>query len=132
MARRSIDRRLFLSGAGSILGGMWLSSPAARAASRVLATLPPETSAERSLILIQLTGGNDSLSTVVPYADDAYHASRRSSRIEEREVRRLDDYRGLHPALGRLQRVWDRGELAIVEGVGYPESARSHFQALEV
>lgn len=132
MAERPIDRRLFLSRAGSVLGGLWLGTPAARAAGRVLATLPPETSAERSLILIQLTGGNDSSSTVVPYADDAYHASRSSSRIEEHEVLRLDDYRGLHPALVRLRRVWERGELAIVEGVGYPESARSHFQALEV
>lgn len=132
MNDRPIDRRLFLSRAGSVLGGLWLGAPAARAAGRVLATLPPETSAERSLILIQLTGGNDSTSTVVPYADDAYHASRSSSRIEEHEVLRLDDYRGLHPALVRLRKVWERGQLAIVEGAGYPESVRSHFEALEV
>jgi len=86
--------------------------------------------AQRTLLLVQLSGGNDGLSLVVPHGDDAYHAARPSLRHDK--VLALDDYRGLHPALTRLRALYDAGHVAIVEGVGYPEPSRSHFTAFDV
>ncbi len=83
-------------------------------------------------MILQLSGGNDGLSTVVPYADDAYQKARRTLRFEERECLRLDDYRGFHPALERLHACFQEGNLALVEGVGYPRPNRSHFKSLEI
>lgn len=86
----------------------------------------------RSLVLLQLTGGNDGLSTVVPYGDDAYHRARSATRHRGRDLLRLDDHRGLHGGLKRLAREWHQGRVAIVEGLGYPDMVRSHFMAYEV
>lgn len=87
---------------------------------------------DRHLVLLELAGGNDGLSTLVPHGDDAYLAARSATRIDPKTLLRLDDYRGLHPAATSLRDLWDRGELAIVEGVGYPSPHRSHFLAREV
>lgn len=86
----------------------------------------------RRLILLQLSGGNDGLSTVVPYGDDAYKRARSATRHKRSELHLLDGYRGLHGSLTGLASRWEKGQLAIVEGVGYPDMVRSHFKALEV
>jgi uncharacterized protein (DUF1501 family) len=86
----------------------------------------------RTLVLVQLSGGNDGLSSVVPYADDGYGRARSTTRRSAAELLRLDEYRGLHPGLVRLRAAWDQGSLAIVEGVGYPQPNRSHFKSLDV
>ncbi len=86
----------------------------------------------RALVLVQLSGGNDGLSTVVPYGDDAYARARGPLRIAPDAVLRLDERRGLHPALGRLAGLFERGSLAIVEGAGYPRPNRSHFESFEI
>ncbi len=124
--RITTDRRGFLVGGASLLGG-WALSPAARAA-----RLLRDSGSERRLVLVQLSGGNDGLSTVVPFADDAYGRARTTTRLERSDVLPLDDYRGLHGALINLAAEWAEGRLAIVEGVGYPDMIRSHFRALEV
>ena len=85
-----------------------------------------------NLVMLELNGGNDGLSTVIPYTDDIYHATRTVTRHEASTVLPLDDRRGLHPALGSFRDLWDRGELAIVEGVGYPDPNRSHFMSREI
>jgi uncharacterized protein (DUF1501 family) len=84
------------------------------------------------LVLVQLTGGNDGLSTVVPLEDDVYGRARSTTRIAASEALVLDERRGLHPALTRLRELHAKGALALVEGVGYPAPRRSHFQSLEV
>lgn len=84
------------------------------------------------LVLIQLSGGNDGLSTVVPFADEAYHRLRKSTRIEPDAVLKLDDATGLHPNLKGLKSLYDRGRVAVVRGVGYPEPNRSHFESYEI
>ena len=86
----------------------------------------------RSLVLLQLSGGNDALSTVVPYADDVYRSSRRATRHDADSLLRLDDTRALHGELMNLLARWERGQVAIVEGIGYPSMRRSHFAALDV
>ncbi len=88
--------------------------------------------APRTLLIVQLAGGNDGLSMVVPHGDDGYHSVRPNLRHSAETVLALDDYRGLHPALKRLREVYASGSLALVEGVGYPNPIRSHFQSFDV
>jgi uncharacterized protein (DUF1501 family) len=87
---------------------------------------------DRVLVVVQLSGGNDGLSTVVPYADPAYGNARRTTRIPEREVLRLNDAIGLHPRLGPLKALHDDGHLTIVQGVSYPNPNRSHFESMDI
>ena len=86
----------------------------------------------RRLVLIELAGGNDGLSTVVPFENDDYHRQRPTLRRDKQDLLRLDDQRGLHPALLSFQRLYKSGRLAIVEGVGYPDPVRSHFKSFEI
>jgi uncharacterized protein (DUF1501 family) len=88
--------------------------------------------AHRILVVLQLSGGNDVLSTFVPYADDAYARARRATRIDAKEVLRIDDRIGLHPALKGLRRLLDEGAFAAVLGIGYPEPSFSHFTAMDI
>lgn len=87
---------------------------------------------DRVLVVIQLSGGNDGLSTVVPYADPAYGRARSTIRIGEKEVIRIDEYLGLHPNLKELKQVYDDGRLAIIQGASYPNPTRSHFEAMDI
>jgi uncharacterized protein (DUF1501 family) len=84
------------------------------------------------LVVIELTGGNDGLNTVVPFADDIYQKSRPTLRIEPDKVLKLDDRVGLHPALKELHQLWDSGDLAVIQGVGYPNPNRSHTRSMEI
>lgn len=87
---------------------------------------------DRILVVIQLGGGNDGLNTVVPYADDAYYASRPSIALQKNEILKLNDHIGLHPNLAPIKNLADSGKLTIVEGVGYPNPNRSHFRSMEI
>ena len=84
------------------------------------------------LVLLELAGGNDGLSTIVPHGDDAYHAARKITHLKKGDLLPLDEYRGFHPLLKSTRALWDQGELAIVEGVGYPNPNRSHFFSMEI
>jgi uncharacterized protein (DUF1501 family) len=84
------------------------------------------------LVVVQMSGGNDGLNTVVPYADDLYHKARPHLRIETKDVLELDDHMGLHPSLKALRARFDKGEVAIVQGVGYPKPNRSHFRSMAI
>ena len=86
----------------------------------------------RHLVLVELQGGNDGLNTVVPYADPLYRALRPTLALARDELLPLDESLALHPALAPLVRLWRRGELGIVRGVGYPEPNRSHFRSIEI
>ncbi len=83
-------------------------------------------------MVVQLTGGNDGLNTVIPYRDDAYHRARPSLRIPPQQVLRLDDTLGLHPELAGLKRLYDQGWLGVVTNVGYPNPDRSHFRSMDI
>jgi len=84
------------------------------------------------LVVVELAGGNDGINTVVPYADDLYHKARPTLRQTREAVIRLDDHVGLHPALSALRPMWEAGHLAVVQGVGYPNPDRSHFEAMDI
>jgi uncharacterized protein (DUF1501 family) len=94
-----------------------------------LAAPPGDRSTGRALVVVELVGGNDGLNTVVPYADDAYGRSRPRLKIPAGSLHKLDDHVGLHPELGGLNDLWKKGELAIVQSVGYPNPNRSHFES---
>ncbi len=87
---------------------------------------------ERTLIVVQMAGGNDGLNTVVPYADALYYKMRPTIAIQQSKAVSLDGRLGLHPNLAPLKKIWDAGHLAIVEGVGYPNQSLSHFQAMDI
>ena len=86
----------------------------------------------RSLVIVQLGGGNDGLNTVIPYADGAYYDARGELAVNPEAMLPLNDRLALHPSLGPLKALYDRGRLAIVEGVGYPNPNRSHFRSMEI
>lgn len=87
---------------------------------------------ERALVVLQLSGGNDGLNTVVPFGQDAYYRLRPNLGLARGGLHRLDDGTGLHPAMGGLGALFDEGRLAVVQGVGYPGADRSHFRSLEI
>jgi len=84
------------------------------------------------LVVVQLSGGNDGLNTVVPFTDDLYAKARPSIRLAANETLRLNDHLGLHPALLPFKSEFDAGRLAIVQNVGYPNPNRSHFRSMEI
>jgi uncharacterized protein (DUF1501 family) len=86
----------------------------------------------RLLVLVELKGGNDGLNTLVPYADPTYAALRPKIGIARDQVLQLTDRVGLHPALAPLVPLWDAGELAVLQGVGYPAPNLSHFRSIEI
>jgi uncharacterized protein (DUF1501 family) len=87
---------------------------------------------ERVLVVVQLTGGNDGLNTVVPFTQDAYYRLRPTLAQKRSSLHLLDGDHGLHPSLGELAPLLGEGRLTVVQGVGYPHPDRSHFRALEI
>lgn len=125
------DRRALLTGGLATIGGLTIFGHQAASAANFL-TPPVQDSEDPLLVVIQLSGGNDGLCTVVPYAEDDYHAARNTTRVFADDVLKIDDYRGFNPLLSGMRSIWDRGELAIVEGVGYENPNRSHFSSFDI
>src|SRR5262245_8384423 len=84
------------------------------------------------LVVLEMTGGNDGLNTVIPYADDLYHKARPTLRQTKNVVIRLDDHVGLHRGMQGFKPLLEQGHLAVVQGVGYPNPERSHFEAMDI
>ncbi|HTU90105.1 MAG TPA: DUF1501 domain-containing protein [Gemmataceae bacterium] len=84
------------------------------------------------LVVLEMTGGNDGLNTVIPYADDLYHKYRPTLRRGKDAVIPLNDHVGLHSSMQGLKPLWEQGQLAVVQGVGYPNPNRSHFEAMDI
>ncbi len=93
---------------------------------------PSGGAAGRALVVLQLTGGNDGLNTVIPFGADPYRRGRPTLAVPASSVLRLDDEFGLHPALAALKELYDDGLVAIVHGAGYPKPDRSHFRSMEI
>ena len=87
---------------------------------------------QKKLVVIQLSGGNDGLNTIVPYRNDQYFRLRPSLHIPANEVLAVTDELGFHPALAPLRSVFDEGKMAILNSVGYPNPDRSHFRSMEI
>jgi uncharacterized protein (DUF1501 family) len=87
---------------------------------------------EPVLVVLQLSGGNDALNTVIPYSDPLYYDNRPNVRIPEDQVLPLNDEIGLHPTMGPIKALYDEGKVAIIQGIGYPNPNRSHFRSMDI
>lgn len=136
----TVTRRKFLLASG-VVGSTALSGGAFFSMSDIMATaagpaalggaLPGEP-VERVLVLLTLYGGNDGLSTVIPFADKAYQAARPGIAYNASQVLKLDDETGLNPVMKGFKTLYDRKQLAIVRGVGYPKPDYSHFRSMDI
>ncbi len=84
------------------------------------------------LVVVQLSGGNDGLNTIVPYRNDIYYQKRQVIGIKDNEVLKVSDELGFNPALQSLQGLYDQGLMSIVNSVGYPNPDRSHFRSMDI
>ncbi len=128
----STTRRRFLKQAlgGSALiaaGGAWV--PEFLLHSARAAALRP---GDRVLVVVQLSGGNDGLNTVVPYRNPLYRQARPTLAVPASQVLKLEKGLGLHPSLGGLEQLWQNRSLCVVQGVGYPNPNRSHFRSMDI
>ena len=87
---------------------------------------------QRLLVLVELKGGNDGLNTVVPYTDPGYYALRPRLAIRREDLLPISDRLGFHPSLQAMMPLWQAGELAVIQGVGYPAPNLSHFRSIEI
>ena len=117
----SLDRRQFLGGSLCALGAT---------------LLPPKPnrigSAGKTLVVINLAGGNDGLASITPREDDRYYRARPTIGIPKRKLLPLDDLNGFHPALKKLAQRFERGQVCIHQGVGSPSSSLSHFRNRDI
>ncbi|MBP7950378.1 MAG: DUF1501 domain-containing protein [Verrucomicrobiales bacterium] len=120
--RDFLTRGLGLVGIGSVLPNFLVHT--------ALAGPQAKGGGHRILVLIEMSGGNDGPSALVPYAMDNYHRLRKATRINEQQVIRLNDEVGLNPNLRPFKELLDQGKFAAVPGVGYPNPNYSHEQAM--
>ena len=92
----------------------------------------PGSADDRILVVIQMSGGNDGLNTIVPHAMDEYYKVRPTLGIGKKATLKLNDTLGFHPSLAKLKELYDAGKVAVVQGVGYPNPDRSHFRSMEI
>jgi uncharacterized protein (DUF1501 family) len=128
-----MKRRSFVLGSGAATGvslgagvpGSWM---------RLLAHELADSSqtGDRILVVIQLSGGNDGLNTVVPYRHDAYLKARPKLRIAEKDAVRIDDETALHPSMKSFEKLMADNRFSVVEGVGYERPNRSHFESMDI
>ncbi len=127
-----IKRGSFLLGA---LSGITLVANANHVFARALADtpLPGLPGADgRVLVLLNLQGGNDGLNCVVPHGDSRYYQMRPTIGVAQNDVLAIDANVGLNPTMKAMKAMYDRGEVAIVQGVGYPNPDHSHFRSTEI
>ncbi len=84
------------------------------------------------LVVVEMSGGNDGLNTVIPYADAAYAKARPTIGLPAGDVVKLSATAGLHPSMKALQPLFEQGHLSVLTGVGYPNPNRSHFQSMDI
>ncbi len=124
-------RELLKQGLLPVFAGSAVPTIFANGIAAAAADSPSAAPSDRVLVLVQLAGGNDGLNTVIPYQDGAYHDARPTLR-QDKGVLTLNAQLGLHPNLKGLKASWDAGQLAIVQGVGYPTPNLSHFASMSI
>ncbi len=127
MNRRKFLRNLSAAGAavtGAVNGVSW--------AAPSIASAPGASPYNNLLVLIELKGANDGLNTVIPYTNPVYASLRPRVGIARDQVQQLSEREGLHPSLQPLMALWEKKELAVVQGLGYPNPNLSHFRSIEI
>ncbi len=84
------------------------------------------------LVVLQMAGGNDGLNTVVPFSNDDYRRARPRIGLAANDVLKLNEDVGFHPSLAGFKGLYDSGNLAVIQGIGYPNPNRSHFRSTEI
>jgi uncharacterized protein (DUF1501 family) len=128
------NRRAFLQQLGTAgIVSLGISPPAflSRAAWAADAVQKKSTGG-RVLVLVQMAGGNDGLNTVIPHGDPEYYKARPGIGIAKPAVLKIDDALGFHPQMKGFKELYDEGQLAIVQGIGYPNPDRSHFRSMDI
>ena len=128
---RNNSRRQFLSFAGTS-ALVSLSPVVPNFLLRAAAAEEKTSRGENVLVVLQLSGGNDGLNTVVPFQHDEYRRSRPTLAIPANQVLKIDSQLGFHPSLRGLAGLLEAGRLAILQGVGYPNPNRSHFESMDI
>lgn len=124
-------RRVFLKSSGLVALGLNAPVFLSRAAAAAPASDKPG-SKQTLLVVIELTGGNDGLNTVIPFTDPLYEKYRPSLKQPVNQIRKLTKEIGLHPIMGDLADLYQQGELAVIQGVGYPNPDQSHFRSMDI
>src|SRR5207244_7043708 len=124
-------RRDFLKSTGLVACGLTVPRFLSRTA--MAAPLAGKPGAKDTiLVVVQLTGGNDGLNTVIPFKDAEYAKYRPTIKIPENEIKKITDSVGLHPALDGLAKLLDEQAVCVVQGVGYPNPSQSHFRSMDI
>ena len=124
---KTLDRRELLAGMAG-LSAMSMVPPAFAQAAQAAATQAVESG--KVLVILELSGGNDGLNTVVPYGDDAYYRQRPNIGIPKNELRIIDDHFGFNPGMAGFESLYKDGKMAIVHGCGYENPSYSHFTSM--
>ena len=124
-------RREFLATGIKGLGLVAASAYVPAFVTRTARAVTPETDAT-ILVVLQLSGGNDGLNTVIPFGNDLYYKARPTIGIPKGSTLKLNDQIGLHPSLAPLKAEFDAGHMAILQNTGYPNPNRSHFRSMEI
>jgi len=115
-------------GYGMALGAMQASGFAPWLANAAAAT--NASGSGKILVVLELSGGNDGLNTLVPYSDDAYYRHRPKLGIREDKLRKIDDRFGFNPDMAGLERLYKDGKMAVFHGCGYAQPSFSHFTSM--
>ncbi|MFE5318672.1 DUF1501 domain-containing protein [Paenibacillus sp. NPDC056579] len=131
-----LTRRDFLLKGTALLATLGLGGPMIFAENGSLlksAAASPEQDVDSPvLVVIQLSGGNDGINTLIPYGMGGYFDARPTLKITQNEVLAINNEVGLHPSLAMLNELYKNGKLAIIQGVGYPKPDHSHFRSMEI
>lgn len=129
-----LSRREIVKGGGMMAVGLvapaWLSSIAK--ADVLRQARGGKAAADTVLVVCQLSGGNDGLNTIVPWATKKYYDLRPTLGIPEDQVLKINDSIGFHPGLKGLAELFQQKKVAIIQGVGYPQANRSHFKSMDI
>lgn len=123
MKRRNFIKRSAFVSAGTLLVPQFI---------RAMQMTGNSIGSAKKLVVVQLSGGNDGLNTVVPYRNDLYYQLRPVIAINQREVLKVGDSLGLNPALEGIRKLFDNGDATIINSVGYPNPDRSHFRSMDI
>ncbi|MGF7215782.1 uncharacterized protein (DUF1501 family) [Spirosoma lacussanchae] len=126
MNRRDFIRQSAFTTAGTMLIPQFLKAYEAQAMGQTMAP------SGKILVVVQLSGGNDGLNTVVPFRNDIYYRERPTLAIKPENVLKLNDEIGLHPAMTPLKALYDDGLVTVINNVGYPNPDRSHFRSMDI
>jgi uncharacterized protein (DUF1501 family) len=123
-----MDRRNFLKNTALASGALMI--PAFLKPLEAMAT--GSITGYKNLVIIQLSGGNDGLNTIVPFGNDIYYQKRNTIAINKPDIITLNEMQGLNPNLSALKEIYDQGWMSIINSVGYPNPDRSHFRSMDI